>query len=61
MKFSLDSKTFIGLAFICLLATLYIMTGKFTAEAADFLKWIGGSFMAVRTAANIAENIGKKE
>lgn len=57
----LESKTIIGLVGICLLATVFIMTGKFTPDVSEFLKWIGTSFFGVRAAANIAENIGKKE
>lgn len=56
----LESKTIAGLLVLCGLATLYIMTGKFSPEVADFLKWLATSFMGVRTAANIVENIGKK-
>lgn len=59
----LKSKTVVG--FSLLLATIIglALYGKLTQEAVDAIKWLGGSFMLVRTAANVAENLpgGKSE
>jgi threonine/homoserine/homoserine lactone efflux protein len=53
----LESKTVVGL--LLLLAVMIGLTifGKLTPEAVDGLKWIGGTYFAVRTAANVAENL----
>lgn len=57
MKQHLESKTIVG--FLLLLATIIglALSGKLTSEAVDAIKWLGGSFMLVRTAANVAENL----
>ncbi len=56
----LESKTVVGM--LLLLASILglALTGKLTPEAVDAIKWLGGSFMMVRTAANVMENVGKK-
>lgn len=53
----LESKTVVG--FTLLLATIVglALAGKLTPEAVEAIKWLGGSFMLVRTAANVAENL----
>jgi hypothetical protein len=56
----LTSKTMAGLLLILLIAVGLTLMGKLTAEAADVLKWIGGSFLAMRAAANVSENMGPK-
>ena len=57
----LESKTMAGLALLLLVAVILVFAGKLTPEAVDVLKWVGGSFMAVRVAANATENLKKKE
>lgn len=62
MKQHLQSKTILG--FLLLLITIIglALVGKLTAEAVDGIKWLGASFMFVRTAANVAENLpGNKD
>jgi hypothetical protein len=53
----LESKTMIGLAVLLASILLLAALGKLTAEAVEAIKWLGGSFMSVRVAANIAENL----
>jgi threonine/homoserine/homoserine lactone efflux protein len=53
----LESKTMAGLALLIGVAVLCAILGKLTPEMVDVLKWIGGSFMAMRAAANVAENL----
>lgn len=57
----LESKTMAGLAILLIAAVGLTLAGKLTPEAADVLKWIGGSFLAMRAAANVAENIASKK
>lgn len=57
----LESKTMVGLAGIIIVAAIMTIVGKLTPELADILKWVGGSFLAMRAAANVSENMGKKE
>jgi hypothetical protein len=54
-----DSKTVMGL--LTLLATGVVMNllGKLTPEMVEVIKWCGSSYMAVRVAANIGENMTK--
>jgi hypothetical protein len=56
----IQSKTIIG--FLILLACIVglALAGKLTPEAVEGIKWIGGSFMAVRVTANYAENMSGK-
>lgn len=56
----LGSKTMAGLAAILAIAVAMSLAGKLTAELADILKWVGGSFLAMRAVVNHAELIGKK-
>ncbi len=56
---SLQSKTILGLIGILALAAGMAIFGKLTPEMVDVIKWVGTSFMAVRTVANYVE--GKKE
>lgn len=51
----LQSKTVIGLSVLLLVIVGLAVIGKLTPEAVDAIKWIGGSFMAVRVVANHAE------
>lgn len=57
MLSSLKSKTVLGL--LTLLAVVVGLTifGKLTPEAVEAIKWIGSSYMLVRTGANVAENL----
>jgi len=57
----LESKTVMGLTVLLLAVILLALVGKLTPEAVDALKWIGASYMAVRTSANIGENFGNKK
>jgi threonine/homoserine/homoserine lactone efflux protein len=50
-----ESKTMAGLALLLLVVVGLTLFGKLTPEAVDAIKWIGGSFMTVRAAANIME------
>lgn len=59
---NLQSKTVLGLLLILAVATTMALLGKLTPPLVDVLKWVGGSFMAVRMVANHAENkYGAKE
>ena len=46
-----------GLAAILLIAVGALLLGKLTPELVDVLKYVGGSFMAMRAVANVAENM----
>lgn len=52
----LESKTIIGLAALLIVIVGLSLLGKLTPEAVDAIKWLGGSFMAVRVTANYTEN-----
>jgi threonine/homoserine/homoserine lactone efflux protein len=53
----MQSKTVIGLLILLGVVVGLSLAGKLTPEAVDALKWLGTSYMAVRTAANVAENL----
>lgn len=53
-----QSKTVVGLVILLTLAAGMALAGKLTPELVDVIKWVGGSYMAVRVAANYSE--GKK-
>lgn len=53
---NLQSKTILGLVLLLAVAVIMSLCGKLTPEFVDVLKWVGGSFMAVRIVANHAEN-----
>lgn len=55
----LESKTMAGLAAILIIAVGCSIAGKLTPELADVLKWVGGSFLAMRAVVNHAELTGK--
>lgn len=55
----LQSKTVAGLTVLLVVACTMALFDKLTPELADVLKWIGGTYFGVRTAANIFENRGK--
>lgn len=57
----LDSKTIFGLLLLLACIMLLAFTAHLTAEAVDALKWIGGTFMGVRTVANAVENLITKK
>jgi hypothetical protein len=57
----LSSKTMAGLAGILVIAVAMSLLGKLTPELADVLKWVGGSFLAMRSVVNYAELTGKKD
>lgn len=46
-----------GLALLIAVAVGASILGKLTPELVDVLKWVGGSFMAMRAATNVAENL----
>lgn len=51
-----------GLAAILGIAVVCALLGKLTQEMVEVLKYVGGSFMAMRAVANVAEALpGKKE
>lgn len=52
----IQSKTVLGLGILLLVIVGLALAGKLTPEAVDALKWIGGSYMAVRVVANHSEN-----
>lgn len=56
----LESKTVVGLTILLAIIVALAVMGKLTPEAVDAIKWVGGTFMGVRAAANIAENLPKK-
>ncbi len=60
MQGHLSSKTMAGLAVILAVAVGMSLAGKLTAELADVLKWVGGSFLTMRAVVNYAELKGKK-
>lgn len=51
----LSSKTMAGLAAILSIAVGAAAFGKLTPELVDVLKYVGGSFLAMRAVANYAE------
>lgn len=53
----LQSKTVSGLAVLLLCIVGLAIAGKLDAEAVEAIKWIGGTYMGVRAAANVAENL----
>lgn len=61
MQKHLESKTIVGLLLILATAILMGCLGKLTPEMVEILKWIGGSFMMVRTVANFNENLEKRK
>ena len=59
-KLKLDSKTVLGLVTILVTASGLAIAGKLTPEMVDVLKWVGGSYMAVRAVANLPGNTPKE-
>jgi threonine/homoserine/homoserine lactone efflux protein len=57
----LESKTMAGLLLLLLAAVGLAVAGKLTGEASDVIKWIGSSFLAMRAAANVSENMAAKK
>lgn len=53
----LESKTMAGLAAILLIAVGCALLGKLNDQMVEVLKYVGGSFMAMRAVANVAENL----
>lgn len=53
---ALLSKTNIGLYVLLVLAVVLVVLGKLTPEMVEVIKFIGGSFFAVRAVANYSEN-----
>lgn len=51
----LESKTMAGLAGILVIAVVMSLLGKLTPELSEVLKWVGGSFLAMRAVVNHAE------
>jgi len=56
----LYSKTMAGLAAILVIAVIMALLGKLNDQLVEVLKYVGGSFMAMRGMANIAEGLAKK-
>lgn len=54
-----NSKTMVGLGLIIAVAVVMSLLGKLTPELADILKWVGGSFLAMRAVVNHAELTNK--
>lgn len=54
----LESKTVIGFTVLLLTIVGLALAGKLNPEAVDAIKWLGGSFFAVRAVANYAESKG---
>lgn len=52
----LESKTIVGFAVLLLTIVGLALAGKLNAEAVEAIKWLGGSFFAVRAVANYAES-----
>lgn len=59
MSQHLESKTVFGLLILLLVVVGLSLSGKLTPEAVEAIKWIGGTFMTVRVAANATENLTK--
>lgn len=57
MQQHLESKTVVGLLILLAVIIGLSLCDHLTQEAVDGIKWIGTSYMGVRTAANIMENI----
>ncbi len=55
----LKSKTVLGLLTLLFVVVALTLLGKLTHEAVEAIKWIGSSYMLVRTGANVAENLPK--
>lgn len=53
-----QSKTILGLLVLLAVIVGLAAFGKLTTEAVEAVKWVGGTFMAVRVTANYVE--GKK-
>ncbi len=56
----LESKTVVGLTILLLVIVGLALIGKLSSEAVDAIKWLGATYMGVRAAANIAENLPSK-
>lgn len=56
----LESKTVAGLTVLLAVTVALALLGKLTPEAVEVLKWLGGTYMGVRAAANVAENLPRK-
>lgn len=57
----LNSKTNGGLIILLIVVVGLALIGKLTPEAVDAIKWLGASFMVVRTGANLAEKKAKPD
>jgi hypothetical protein len=57
----LSSKTMAGLGALLGIAVAMSLAGKLTPELADVLKWVGGSFLAMRAVVNHAELSNQKK
>ena len=60
MRQNLDSKTVLGLLTLLSVAVIMSLLGKLTPEMVEVIRWVGGSYMAVRVAANVGENIANR-
>ena len=60
MRQNLDSKTVLGLLTLLTVAVIMALLGKLSDEMVDVIKWVGASYMAVRVAANVGENISQR-
>ena len=56
MPLNLQSKTVVGLLFLLAVVVYLDLIGHLTAEAVDAIKWLGASYMSVRTIANLPGN-----
>lgn len=55
------SKTVVGMLIVLIFATIMAFFGKLTPELVEVMQWVSAGFMSSRTAANIFENLGKKQ
>lgn len=60
MRQNLDSKTVLGLLTLLSVAVIMALLGKLSPEMVEVLRWVGGSYMAVRVAANVSENLPQR-
>lgn len=56
---AIQSKTVLGLLVLLGVTVGLALVGKLTPEVVEVVKWIGGTYMAVRVTANATENFKK--
>lgn len=58
VQLTLESKTMLGFAVLLITVVVMALLNKLSPEFVDLIKWVGGSFFAVRGVANAFENLG---